>query len=591
MSSGGGGYLGPRAAANSARAAEIALQQNEAWNNFRVQDERMRRETQQVSLQGVPGVGPTNLGRAQGAEFHMGAPGTEMSPKDAIGSLASGRMAANFMQNAYAAMSDSGSSLPVPPSSDPLRKYRFVTNEEAHEADLRRNNSHAADGGGEEAFASYTRMGSGAQTHHDAPDEDDDFGMSARQKRVLADIEKRNEEMTDDLFDDGPYSYARFFKRNLASTSVFLLVLSLLVYTSLDPVASDFILKLSLSSPLNERLSSRDAHTLHMVDSEEVKVRGVWWRVESLEGSGKPSTYHNQWDLAGILFFSDDACKIPMTLGSDGAGGSIDASAQLSSESTHHEWHKLPKTRPGWGFLEPTGGAYINEPQSGGSRVSVHITGPHASTMPRCVAIGSCFIDGGATAAGGKKGGGGVYTGMTSDGSDANNNKQHHHHRRQLLKKGKGKPATAETEPMIVSATMDTVESLPAMYGEVEAPCDAEHFPKYLQLAVYDASTEEWVEVLRFSGSEMRQVKGFTGLSLRTILVPEDKRRLAAGAAGGKTLPQMSVDDVDSYGHVNGKETLLDVNVEAKDSALDASKVDGEVGSTGGGAAGHGGEV
>ena len=318
--SGGGGYLGPRAAVNSARAAEIALQQNEAWNNFRVQDERLKRETQQVSLQGIPGVGPTNLGRAQaaaqGAEFHMGAPGTELSPKDAIGSLASGRMAANFMQNAYDQFAAESGSLPVPASSDPLRRYRFVTNEEAHEASLR---SAAKDG-----FVTNTMMGSVAHTHNYPPDEDDDFGMmSARQKKVLADIEKRNEEMTDDLFDDGPNSYARFFKRNLAGTAVFLLVLSLLVYTSLDPVASDFILKLSLSSPLNERLSSREAHTLHMVDSEQLKVRGVWWRVESLEGSGKPSTYHNQWDLAGVLFFSDDACKVPIPLGSskDSGGG------------------------------------------------------------------------------------------------------------------------------------------------------------------------------------------------------------------------------------------------------------------------------
>ena len=54
---------------------------------------------------------------------------------------------------------------------------------------------------------------------------------------------------------------------------------------------------------------------------------------------------------------------------------------------------------------------------------------------------------------------------------------------------------------------------------------------------------------------------------------------MAAEAAGGKTLPQISVDDVDAYGHVDsreGKETLLDVSVES--SNVDASKVDGEVG-------------
>ena len=68
--------------------------------------------------------------------------------------------------------------------------------------------------------------------------------------------------------------------------------------------------------------------------------------------------------------------------------------------------------------------------------------------------------------------------------------------------------------------------------------------------------------------------------------VPEDKRGWRGG--GGQDLPQMSVDDVDSYGHVNGKETLLDVKVEAKDSAVDASKVDSEDSSTGAGQPGMG---
>lgn len=526
--SSGGGHPGPRAAADSARVAEtIALQQNEAWNNFRMQDERLKREaqqTQQVSLQGVPGAGRTDLGR-RGAEFHMGAPGTEVSPKDAVDSLASGRAAANFMHDAYGQFA---ASFPAPPSSDPLRKYRFVTNEEAHEASTRR----------EPAGVIGTRdkrLGSSAQTRA-AADDDADFGMSARQKRVLAEVEKRNEEMTEDLFDDGPHSYARFFKRNLASTAVTLLVFSLLVYTSLDPVASDFILKLSLSSPLNERLASRDPrHELHMVDSEEMAVRGAWWRVESLEGSGKPSTYHNQWDLAGVLFFSDDACTVPVTPGSDGEGGvgsgSADGvTAQLSSESTHHEWHRLPETRPGWGFLESTGGAYINEPQDGGSRVSVHIAGRRAGSMPRCIAVGSCFVDpsnDAAAAAAPEVGSPGVQLQRQRSPREARAGRRH---RRQLLRKrGKDDDERAtEADPMIVAATVDTVETLPALYGEVEAPCSAAHFPKLLQLAVYDASAEEWTEVMRFRGSEMREVTGLSGLSLRTVLVPE------VGSTGGR---------------------------------------------------------
>jgi hypothetical protein len=205
--------------------------------------------------------------------------------------------------------------------------------------------------------------------------------------------------------------------------------------------------------------------------------------------------------------------EVPMTLTPDGAGGFVDASAQLSSESTHHEWHRLPKTRPGWGFLEPSGGAYINEPQSGGSRVSVHITGAHAATMPRCVAIGSCFT---ATAADPSAGGGGETAAAAVAGPAGAGAGQQAHRRRLLKKKRK-----AEADPIIVAATVDTVESLPAMYGEVEAACSAEHFPKSLQLAVYDAAAEEWTEVLRFRGSEMREVTGISGFSLRTVLVPE----------------------------------------------------------------------
>jgi len=87
--------------------------------------------------------------------------------------------------------------------------------------------------------------------------------------------------------------------------------------------------------------------------------------------------YHNEWDLAGVMFYQDAACSVPM-----GAAG-----AQLSSESTHHEWHHLPATRPGWGFMESAGGAFINERQSGGSRLTIQLTG---GIVPRCIAIGTC---------------------------------------------------------------------------------------------------------------------------------------------------------------------------------------------------------
>ena len=237
------------------------MEQNQAWNNFRVKDEQVRRTTQQVSLEGVPGF--NNLGAnanaaVQDAAFNMGgAPGTGASPREHSSRTqdgASGRMAASFMQHAYSQFTTGGApTYPTPPASDPMRKYRFTTNAEAHEADLRRDPN--------DAFASSH---TGMQPHHGVPGGgarrpgDDEFGVSARQRVekefAMHKMEKRNnEEITEDLFDDSSSSYNRFFKRNLASTSVFLLVVSLLVYTSLDPVASDFILKLSLSSPLNDR--------------------------------------------------------------------------------------------------------------------------------------------------------------------------------------------------------------------------------------------------------------------------------------------------------------------------------------------------
>ena len=40
---------------------------------------------------------------------------------------------------------------------------------------------------------------------------------------------------------------------------------------------------------------------------------------------------------------------MPMTQGDKFSPGG----AQLSSESTHHEWHRLaPATRPGWGYAQ-----------------------------------------------------------------------------------------------------------------------------------------------------------------------------------------------------------------------------------------------
>ena len=42
---------------------------------------------------------------------------------------------------------------------------------------------------------------------------------------------------------------------------------------------------------------------------EEAGTMGDWWRLESLKGSESPSKTHNQWDLSGLMLYSDDDCK------------------------------------------------------------------------------------------------------------------------------------------------------------------------------------------------------------------------------------------------------------------------------------------
>ena len=42
-------------------------------------------------------------------------------------------------------------------------------------------------------------------------------------------------------------------------------------------MARDFVLKLALSSPMNERAAHDPNHNIRMVDSEEMAVRGTWW--------------------------------------------------------------------------------------------------------------------------------------------------------------------------------------------------------------------------------------------------------------------------------------------------------------------------
>ena len=68
---------------------------------------------------------------------------------------------------------------------------------------------------------------------------------------------------------------------------------------------------------------------------------------------------------------------------------------------------------------------------------------------------------------------------------------------------------------MIVSATMDTVEVY-RMYGEVEAPCDAEHF----QSTYNSRCTTRHGGVGRGVALQRERDEageGFTGLSLRAI--------------------------------------------------------------------------
>mmetsp|Transcript_38320 Transcript_38320/g.95216 ORF Transcript_38320/g.95216 Transcript_38320/m.95216 type:complete len:671 (-) Transcript_38320:94-2106(-) len=527
------------AAATAAAASATAAAALSAERKARI---RMMQQSQLGSLQGSSGearASPTSDRVNADASADVIAP---RGAGDLVGELG--------MDVSPTQITDS---LPAVPSFDVLRKRRFVSDEPY----LRRRPEDTL------AHAELARLGSGL------PGDDPGTGMGAKQKN-------EHEELTDDLFDDSPHTYARLFKRNLATTSVVLLIISLLVYTCMDPVATDFVWKLSLSSPLNERLAFRDPkHKLHIVNSEAMAVRGTWWRLESLEGSAKPSVYHNQWDLAGVQFFSDYACEIPVTQSSKGVDGSLakeTVSALLTSESTHHEWHQ---TRPGWGFLEANGGAYINEPQSGGSRVSVHITGQDAITMPRCVAFASCA--------------GEPAVAVPSAGEQQQ--QQQRQPGRRLLKKKKLPPVKAERKREkvkaevtaidlgVAAATADAMESLPALYnGETEAACAPEHFPASMQLAVFDAAADSWTEVLRFNESEMLEVTGGVAGSLRTMLVPEEKRQLAAEAAKGmKTpIPQTSQDDV----AVEDVDDTVDVEVDDGGKMGVSAAVNGEVDAT-----------
>ena len=153
-----------------------------------------------------------------------------------------------------------------------------------------------------------------------------------------------------------------------------------------NPATRDAVTKFALSSPTerhqfnNVKKDPKTGRpTVELMDGEdeadeEAGRLGDWWRLESLKGSESPSKTHNQWDLSGLMLYSDDDCKDELAA----------QSFELASESATHAWQT--RAEKGWGYLADQQGAFIHEPLIGGSRISVHL-----QSAPRCLKISTCF--------------------------------------------------------------------------------------------------------------------------------------------------------------------------------------------------------
>ena len=268
-------------------------------------------------------------------------------------------------------------------------------------------------------------------------------------------VDADESDLVDDIFDSSEEARANanssnvFCKCNLASSIMLISSMSLLVYSMVNPAARDAITRFALTSQTErhqfdniKRDPKTGRPTVELMEGEDEEQEedakmGNWWRIESLKGSESPSKDHNQWDLSGLVLYSDYECTKTLT------PQAFDAKVDFQSESATHKWQK--RTEKGWGLLEGQEGRFIHEPLIGGSRISLRLL-----ETPKCLKIGTCY-------------------------------ETPKHHRALLQSSDEADALAAATEENSV--------------------CRDTNFPSTLGLYRHDKSTEEWSRMLQFTGT------------------------------------------------------------------------------------------
>ena len=278
-------------------------------------------------------------------------------------------------------------------------------------------------------------------------------------------VDADESDLVDDIFDDADEARKNatstniFCRCNLASSILLIASMALLVYTMVNPTTRDAVTKFALSSQTERhkfdnvvRDPKTGRPTVELMDGEDEAAEedaryGDWWRIESLKGSESPSKMHNQWDLGGLMLYSDDECVNEMQ----------PQSFELASESAVHKWQK--RARKGWGYLADQERVFIHEPLIGGSRISMHL-----NDIPRCLKISTCAPRR-------------PRRGRQTNTAAASSSK-----RRNLLQSSDEAEALADAE-------------------EATRVCDDTHFPSTLALYRYTKDKEEWDRVLQYEGT------------------------------------------------------------------------------------------
>ena len=288
-------------------------------------------------------------------------------------------------------------------------------------------------------------------------------GAYERQKDVEIGpgVDADESDLVDDIFDDADEARKNasstniFCRCNLASSVLLIASMALLVYTMVNPTTRDAVTKFALSSQTERhkfdnvvRDPKTGRPTVELMDGEDEAAEeearyGEWWRLESLKGSESPSKMHNQWDLGGLMLYSDDECSSEMR----------SQSFELASESAVHKWQK--RARKGWGYLADRERVFIHEPLIGGSRISVHL-----NDIPRCLKISTCAP--------------------------------------RRPRRGQQRSASSKQRSLLQSS--DEAEAL-ADAEEATRKCDDTHFPSTLALYRYTKDKEEWDRVLQYEGT------------------------------------------------------------------------------------------